>query len=66
MWRDRQRQNDKVGHEIIAKNYTFAGVCAVSGVSCATLASEAADAVNAVRVIITAAIVSCTFVNVYV
>jgi len=43
---------------------TLAGVSAVFGVSCVTLASEAADVVNAVRIIITAAIVSGTLVNV--
>jgi len=48
----------------IGYSTTFACGSAVSGVSCVTLASEAADAVNAVRVIITAAIVSCTLVDV--
>jgi len=43
---------------------TFAGVSSVCGVSCMALASEAAGAVNAIRIITAAAIVSCTLVNV--
>ena len=43
---------------------TLAGASAVFGMSCVTLASEAADVVNAVRIIITAAFVSCALVNV--